>query len=415
MKQRTIQMSIALVVVAMAAIFVWILMQEWKEGEREIQITLPQDGHKEAVTDAGGAAPELEVELEQVEIMTENVQEVIKTMSRPDVYHIEIKTKNYYGNQVKSTDVDYWVEGTNARIRKSGEPRSNELYWGDQVYLWEEGTDNYTQLPRGTFSMDASAGMLTYESVVEAEGVVQEAGYRQYDETPCIYVKMEDELLGYTEEYYVALDKGLLIYGAVYKEATMIYEMEVKNYAEGVFDEGVFTLPTGERLSNEGNLVRIQKIKARLSLRDCRAYVLYRESKQASVWMPDEKQILRFAVTTEYVDNFVFYDLFDIFTSGFEILSGIEVIGMLVEILTDCSGHSKAQVRVNINLTNRTLSSLAELFFRDTDSIWHFTAIVIDHFHKLLRNGRGAVQNDGEAGQTARNFFQNIKTKRRRN
>ena len=48
----------------------------------------------------------------------------------------------------------------------------------------------------------------------------------------------------------------------------------------------------------------------------------------------------------------------DSVTSGGEVLTGIEVIGMLGEVLTNAGGHSKTQVGVDVDLANCALCSL---------------------------------------------------------
>ena len=57
---------------------------------------------------------------------------------------------------------------------------------------------------------------------------------------------------------------------------------------------------------------------------------------------------LGLACATQDVDQLVTHDLLDVGTSGLQVLTGIEVIGMLVEVLTDGTGHSKTQVGVDV-------------------------------------------------------------------
>ena len=58
---------------------------------------------------------------------------------------------------------------------------------------------------------------------------------------------------------------------------------------------------------------------------------------------------------------------------------------------------------------------MAQLLFGDTHGVGHLAAVLVDHLHVVLRNGRGTVQNDGEAGQTAGDLFQNVEAQGRRN
>ena len=58
---------------------------------------------------------------------------------------------------------------------------------------------------------------------------------------------------------------------------------------------------------------------------------------------------------------------------------------------------------------------MAELFFRNADSVGHSAAVVVDHLNVVLRNGRRTVENDREAGEAFAYFFQNVEAERRGN
>ena len=121
------------------------------------------------------------------------------------------------------------------------------------------------------------------------------------------------------------------------------------------------------------------------------------------------------ASAAQNVDQLVADHFLDVGTSGLQVLTGVEVIGMLLEVLTDSAGHCQTQVGVDVDLADRQLSSLTQLGLGDTDSVGHLAAESVDHLDVVLRNGRGAVQNDGEAGQTLGDFFQNVETQCGRN
>ena len=126
-------------------------------------------------------------------------------------------------------------------------------------------------------------------------------------------------------------------------------------------------------------------------------------------------ELFSFACATENVDELVANDLFDVCSCGLEVLTRIEMIGMLVEVLTDGAGHSKTQVGVDVDLADGQSGGLTQLLFGNTDSVGHLAAVGVDHSDVLLRNGGRAVQNDGEAGQTLGDFFQNVETQSGRN
>ena len=91
-------------------------------------------------------------------------------------------------------------------------------------------------------------------------------------------------------------------------------------------------------------------------------------------------------IGSENVNDLVSNHILNSLTSGLEILTRIEVIGMLYEILTDVSSHCKTDIGVDINLTYSKLSSLTKLIFGDTDSIRHVSAVLVNHLNEFLRN-----------------------------
>ena len=107
--------------------------------------------------------------------------------------------------------------------------------------------------------------------------------------------------------------------------------------------------------------------------------------------------------------------LFDVGPGGFQILAGIKISGMLSHVLPDGAGHGKTQVRVDVDLADGHGCGLAELLFGNTHCIGHLTAVLIDHLHILLRNGRRTVEHNGESGQTPGDLLQNVKPQRRGN
>ena len=102
-------------------------------------------------------------------------------------------------------------------------------------------------------------------------------------------------------------------------------------------------------------------------------------------------------------------------TGGLQILTGIEVIRMLCEVLTDVTGHGKTDIGVDIDLTYGKLSCLTELLFRNTYGVRHVAAVLVNHLNEFLRNGAGTVKNDRETGQSLDALFEYVETERRGN
>ena len=70
------------------------------------------------------------------------------------------------------------------------------------------------------------------------------------------------------------------------------------------------------------------------------------------------------SVAAQHIHDFVGHQLLDVFTGGLQILAGVKVRRMVIEILPNGSGHRQTQVGVNFDLTDRHRRGLAELVLR---------------------------------------------------
>ena len=84
---------------------------------------------------------------------------------------------------------------------------------------------------------------------------------------------------------------------------------------------------------------------------------------------------LQLVVAAQHLYNLVAVHLLHVLASGLQILAGIEITGLLVEVLADSCSHSQAAVAVNVNLANCTLAGLTELLFGDTYCIRQLAAV----------------------------------------
>ena len=123
--------------------------------------------------------------------------------------------------------------------------------------------------------------------------------------------------------------------------------------------------------------------------------------------------ILVSTVAAQNVLNLVLNQSLDVIASRSQILTWVEMLRMLSEVLTDTSSESQTQIGVNINLANCAASCLAELILWNTNSISQVAAILIDNLY-ILWNYRGCtVENDWEVRQLLGNLLQNIETELR--
>jgi len=95
---------------------------------------------------------------------------------------------------------------------------------------------------------------------------------------------------------------------------------------------------------------------------------------------------LELVITAKYFHNLVDVHLLHVLASGLQVLTGIEIAGLLVEVLADGSGHSQTAVAVDVDLADCALAGFAELLFGNTYCIGQFAAMCVDGVNLVLRN-----------------------------
>lgn len=110
----------------------------------------------------------------------------------------------------------------------------------------------------------------------------------------------------------------------------------------------------------------------------------------------------------EYVDILVHVELLELVAGRSEVLAGIEFVRLLEEDLANRGGHREPSVRVDVDLAHGALCGLAKLFFGDTDRVGELSAELLDFLDVLNGYRRGAVKNDGEAGEFLLDFGKDI-------
>ena len=233
MKNRKIKAAYfaALIIFAIAAVLLVVFLTDSGAHRRETTIVLP--GHEGAQSDASGA---IDIPAEQsyngreVKIDTENVLSVIKAMRRPDKYYLEMETAVYAGETARTCQVKHWVSGDSSVTRRKEDGASSAVYTmrtPENVKMWYENSADVYTGALAQLSADDAAGIMTYEDVLKESGTLISARYTDLDNFRCIYVSARDKLLGYTREYYIDADTGLLVKSVTTKAGETVYSMSV--------------------------------------------------------------------------------------------------------------------------------------------------------------------------------------------
>ena len=119
-------------------------------------------------------------------------------------------------------------------------------------------------------------------------------------------------------------------------------------------------------------------------------------------------------IRAEYVFDLVGGQVVYVLTGICQVLARIEVFRMLGHVLADTGGHSQADIGVDVDLANGHGSSLAELVFRNADSVSQVAAVGVDDLDVFRNDGGSTVEYDREARQAFGNFFENVEAQCRR-
>ena len=95
-------------------------------------------------------------------------------------------------------------------------------------------------------------------------------------------------------------------------------------------------------------------------------------------------------VATENIGDFMSNHALNSSTGRLQILTRIEVTGMLDKMLTNAGSHCHTQIRVDVDLANGHSGGLAELILGYAESTGHIAAKLVDLLSKLLRH-RGST------------------------
>ena len=164
----------------------------------------------------------------QVDVTSETVQEVIRTLSRPDSYRRSITIEFYWEEESSDlTSLIVWQDGVYSRVEVS--PPTGLIQYNlispDHFYRWYSGSSSYTVLPLDTKNMDLAQRIPTYEDVLEVErNTITDAGYVLKENIPCIYMEAipsENRV----QRYWISIQSGLLVGAELLESGQLVYAM----------------------------------------------------------------------------------------------------------------------------------------------------------------------------------------------
>jgi hypothetical protein len=196
--------------------------------------------------------------LVRLNVTTDNVQDVIRTLHRPDSYSRNIKIEKFYATGSEASkaavyNVGVSMYGGALSMQQTGAgDEKHIIITGGWMYIWykEDKTYYRTSAQQAVYGEDAADEfqmIITYEDVLKAAREdILETGDAEYNGENCIYVRYRDGQLDYTTVCYISTASGLLTGAEQYDEnMALVYRMTASDYIAGLPDLAAFDLPDG--------------------------------------------------------------------------------------------------------------------------------------------------------------------------
>lgn len=186
---------------------------------------------------------------QRLEVTTETVQRVVATLERPVSYArtITVETVGEDGASGQTT-AQVVVDGGWTQVTATlPDGRVCHTIVGEEKrYVWYDDQRSWEEYPAQERSADLSQRLPTYEDVLAVvQSDIVDARYQNSGDLPCVYVAVEEEELGYVEEYWVSVDTGLLVRSESRKGEDVFYRMSGYTVETPATPGLTFSLPDG--------------------------------------------------------------------------------------------------------------------------------------------------------------------------
>lgn len=164
-----------------------------------------------------------------VEVSTQTVQSLIASLTRYESYSRSITVEYYSGGQpAGAVSAQVWADDgwTRSDLTLASGRVEHSIAGDGQLWLWYDQEHTVYTGPAEEMAADLLQRLPTYEDVLAlVQSDIVDARYASSGELPCIYVAVEEEELGYVEEYWVSVDTGLLVHAESRKGEDVFYRM----------------------------------------------------------------------------------------------------------------------------------------------------------------------------------------------
>lgn len=240
-KRRTIYVTIAL-----SILFFLSLLLAQKTLQQNSIIVLPeQSGETDPNSDAAGS-----VNFSALSVSPRTVRAAISTLSRPAAYERTQTVETFWTGGKNLSTFQVAVNGELTRLDTTlvdGSVR-HTLINTEKAAVWYDEETLWKTIQVGEFSSDTLQRMPTYETVLNLSASrIAQAEYCEKNGVWCIFVQTQISTDGYTDNYWVSAQTGLLFVAERYFKGDLIYRFTATEPKNATPDEALFLLPDGSR------------------------------------------------------------------------------------------------------------------------------------------------------------------------
>ena len=216
----------------------------------EHSIVLPSMTDRDDVPSAGNIQDVAVEPASPVEVTGANVQNIIRSLKRPEAYYAEFKMSLFYpSGESRSRRAVWQMDGCTAieHRTESGDPLKHMVIGKGKLSVWDHGSLILYSGLAGSASSDQEAGIPTYGDVALIDkSEIIDAGYEEYNSARCVYVEAKKG--SYTEKYIVSLDNGLLVKFENRLNGSVAWSAEMDVFGPESPGRDAFSLPDGKNI-----------------------------------------------------------------------------------------------------------------------------------------------------------------------
>ncbi|MBQ9976949.1 MAG: hypothetical protein IJP16_10600 [Clostridia bacterium] len=158
-----------------------------------------------------------ETEIRTLTVEIDNVSDFINAVKVRDNYYWELEVENFYGGESNKYSHSVWATDKKLRVDSTSK-------YSDTTTVIDEDGVRIRNNKNGETNVFGTDAKLTFSSVVNIADIefyleskqseIQEAGLIDTDTEKYLYVRVYTESLDKTDEFYVSLDSGIVLFAS---------------------------------------------------------------------------------------------------------------------------------------------------------------------------------------------------------